>query len=101
MATSEFYEEGSRLLTAAAFEFVLNAELKRAVRSQNFLTLVVVETSREWDGMMVTVDSGTIHEIAQLIGREVRDTDLLGHTGKGMLSLVLVDTDFEHSTCVI
>ena len=31
----------SRVLTPGAFEFVLDSELKRAVRSQNFLTLVV------------------------------------------------------------
>ena len=42
MTSSSFYEEGSRLLTPGAFEFVLDSELKRAVRSQNFLTLVTV-----------------------------------------------------------
>ena len=77
--SSAFYEEGSRLLTPGAFEFVLDSELKRAVRSQNFLTLVTLETSREWEGMMVTADDGTLLEVAQVIGREVRDTDLLGH----------------------
>jgi hypothetical protein len=101
MTSSSFYEEGSKLLTPGAFEFVLDAELKRAVRSQNFLTLVVVEASREWEGMMVTADNGTLHEVAQIIGREIRDTDLIGHTEKGMLSLVLLDADFEHSTRVI
>ncbi|MBS1817942.1 MAG: hypothetical protein JSU08_08440 [Acidobacteria bacterium] len=101
MAGSSFYEEGTRLLTAGAFEFVLDSELKRAVRSQNFLTLVVLEASREWEGMMVTADDGTLQEVAQVIGREVRDTDLLGHSDKGILSLVLLDADFEHSTRVI
>jgi diguanylate cyclase (GGDEF)-like protein len=101
MASSSFYEEGSKLLTPNAFEFVLDSELKRAVRSQNFLTLVTVEASREWEGMTVTTDDGTLQEVAQIIGREVRDTDVLGHTGKGTLALVLLDTDFEHSTRVI
>jgi hypothetical protein len=101
MTSRSFYEEGSKLLTPAAFEFVLDGELKRAVRSQNFLTLVVVEASREWEGMMVTADDGTVLEVAQIIGKEVRDTDLMGHTEKGMLSLVLIDADFEHSTRVI
>ena len=101
MNGSSFYEEGSRLLTPGAFEFVLDSELKRAVRSQNFLTLVVLEASREWEGMMVTADDGTLQEVAQVIGREVRDTDLLGHSDKGTLSLVLLDADFEHSTRVI
>lgn len=101
MTSSSFYEEGSRLLTPGAFEFVLDSELKRAVRSQNFLTLVVVEASREWEGMTVSADDGTLQEVASLIGREVRDTDLLGHTARGTLALVLLDADFEHSTRVI
>jgi hypothetical protein len=98
MNSSSFYEEGSRLLTPGAFEFVLDSELKRAVRSQNFLTLIVLEASREWEGMQVSADDGTLQQVAQLIGREVRDTDLLGHTDRGMLALVLLDADFEHST---
>jgi Diguanylate cyclase, GGDEF domain len=101
MASSSFYEEGSRLLTPGAFEFVLDSELKRAVRSQSFLTLVTVEASREWEGMMVTADDGTLLEVAQIIGREVRDTDVLGHTDKGTLAVVLLDADFEHSSRVI
>ena len=101
MTSSSFYEEGSKLLTPGAFEFVLDSELKRAVRSQNFLTLVVVEAAREWEGIMVTADDGTVQEVAQIIGREVRDTDLLGHTDRGTLALVLLDADFEHSTHVI
>ena len=100
-SSSSFYEEGSKLLTPGAFEFVLDSELKRAVRSQNFLTLVTVEASREWEGMMVTADEGTLLEVAEIISREVRDTDLIGHTDKGTLALVLLDADFEHSTHVI
>ncbi len=96
-----FYEDNSKLLTPGAFEFVLDSELKRAVRSQNYLTLVTLEASREWEGMTVTADDGTLHEVAQLIGREVRDTDLLGHTDRGTLALVLLDADFEHSERVI
>jgi GGDEF domain-containing protein len=99
--TDSFFEEGSRLLTPNAFEFVLDGELKRAVRSQNFLTLVMLEASREWEGMTVTADDGTVQEVAQIIGKEVRDTDLLGHTEKGTLALVLLDADFEHSSRVI
>jgi len=101
MASSSFYEEGSKLLTPGAFEFVLDSELKRAVRSQNFLTLVVVEAAREWEGMMVSADDGTVHQVAQIIGRDVRDTDLIGHTDRGVLALVLLDTDFDNSTRVI
>lgn len=96
-----FFEEGSRLLKAPAFEFVLDGEMRRAVRSQNYLTLVALETRREWDGMTVTADDGTLDEVARIVGHEVRDTDVLGSTEAGVLSLVLLDADYENATRVI
>ena len=101
MSTDGFFEEGSRLLTPHAFEFVLDGELKRAVRSQNYLTLVTVETSREWDGLTVAADQGIVQEVASILGHEVRDTDLLGLGENGMLSLLLLDSDYDSSTRVI
>ena len=101
MATDTFSDEGSRLLTPNAFEFVLDGELKRAVRSQNYLTLVVVETRREWDGVTVSADEGTVEEVAHIVEHEVRDTDLLGLTASGIFSLVLLDADYANSTKVI
>jgi len=96
-----FFEDDSSLLTSGAFAFVLDSELKRAVRSQNYLTLVTVEASRESEGNAVTADARTLLEVAQLIAGQVRDSDLLGHTGGGTLSLVLLDADLEHSERVI
>lgn len=101
MTRSSFYEEGSKLLKPGAFEFVLDSELKRAVRSQNYFTLVVVEAHREWEGMTVTADDGTLQDVARIIGREIRDTDLLAHTDEGTLTLVLLDTDFQDSIKVV
>ena len=95
-----FLEEDFRVLTPEAFEFVLGNELKRAVRSQNFLTLVHVEPVP--DG--VAADGArdrAVREIARLISREVRETDLLSHTGLGRLSVVLLDADLSHALGVI
>ena len=39
--------------------------------------------------------------MASVVGHEVRDTDLLGMTENGMLSLVLLDSNYENSTKVI
>src|SRR5688500_16072050 len=95
------FEDDARVLQQHAFEFVLDGELKRAVRSQNFLTLVTLETNREWDGMSVTADEGTVEEVAEIVRHEVRDTDVLGYTNQGQSSLVLLDADFNNSTKVI
>ena len=99
--TDSFFDDPARLLKPHAFEFVLDGELRRAVRSQNYLTLVTVETSREFDGMSVAADQGTVGEVAQIIRNEVRDTDVLGLTTHGQLSLVLLDADYQSSTRVI
>jgi hypothetical protein len=101
MAGSPFYEDSSRVLNPRAFAFVLDSELKRAVRAQNFLTLVAIEATREWEGMMMAVDVGTMLEIAQLVAKEVRDTDLVGRTEKGFLAVVLLDVDFDVARRVI
>jgi hypothetical protein len=98
MTADPFLEEDFRVLTPEAFEFVLGNELKRAVRSQNFLTLLHVEPA---------LPGGTgerdriVREIARLISREVRETDLLSHTTEGRLSVVLLDADLENSLAVV
>jgi GGDEF domain-containing protein len=99
MPGDPFLEEDSRVLTPEAFDFVLNNELKRAVRSQNFLTLLVVEpTSRQGQ------DAGradVVREVARLVSREVRETDLLSQTNEGQLSVVLLDADLHNSMQVV
>ena len=90
------------MLSSEAFDFVLNNELKRAVRSQNFLTLVQLEPSlRGTTGGAEGPRTEAAREIAKLISRDVRETDLLAHTGEGRLSLVLLDADLPNSIGVI
>jgi GGDEF domain-containing protein len=99
--SDDFFEEGTRVLTSHAFDFVLDSELKRAVRSQSFLTLIVLEARREWDGLIMDADTGTVAEVARIVGHEVRDTDLLGALENGRLLLVLLDADDESSRRII
>ena len=99
MASDPFLHEDFRVLTPEAFDFVLNNELKRAVRSQNFLTLLLVAptlTDRE------RVPQGeVVGEVARLVSREVRETDLLSQTTDGQLSVVLLDSDLHNSMQVV
>ena len=102
MTAERFLEDDFRVLTPEAFEFVLNNELKRAVRSQNFLTLVVVEP------MLRGVPAGptgerdeAVRDVAKLGSREVRETDLIARTDRGQLSVVLLDSDLQNSLRVI
>ena len=51
--------------------------------------------------MTVTADKGTVQTVAQIVGREIRDTDLRAQTDEGTLTFVLIDCNFEDSTRVI
>ena len=98
MAADPFLDEDSRVLTPEAFDFVLNNELKRAVRSQNFLTLLLLDpTPRAVNGERARV----ARELARLVSREVRETDLLSQTDEGRLSIVLLDADLQNSMRVV
>lgn len=93
-----FLDDESRVLTTEAFDFVLSNELKRAMRSQSFLTLLVFEATAEGGADR---RAGPAWEIARLISREVRETDLMTTGRDGRLSLVLLDTDLQSSMLVV
>jgi len=102
MTADGFLQEDFRVLTPEAFEFVLSNELKRAVRSQNFLTLLHLEpTLAGVPGGGNGERQAVVREIARLISREVRETDLLSHTEQGRLSVVLLDADLQNALAVV
>jgi light-regulated signal transduction histidine kinase (bacteriophytochrome) len=81
------------VLNAETFDFVLSNELKRALRSQNFVTLVVMEPHGG-------EPEAAVREIVGLISDELRETDMLA-TDATMVSMVLLDSDLQNSTGVI
>jgi len=81
------------VLTPDTFEFVLNNELKRAIRSQNFVTLVLFEP-RGGD-----IAEG-LRQLMRLIHPELRETDLLA-VDEMTVSMVLLDADLQNSRRVI
>ena len=94
-----FLDEDSRVLTPEAFDFVLNNELKRAMRSQNYLTLLQIEateSSPEGGGPVELA-----RELARVVSREVRETDLISRNDRGRLSVVLLDADLPNSMRVL
>lgn len=100
--TSSTHDPGhSRLLAPTAFRFVLNRELRHAMRANGCLSLLVIETTRDLAGAQITADQQTMHEIAEVLNNQMRDRDLLGYTDAGTLALVLRSTDYERSMRVI
>jgi hypothetical protein len=96
MVPDSIYDEDFRVLTPDAFEFVLGNELKRAMRSQNFVTLLVMEAAPDDKAG----DRDPLRHIARIVSHEVRETDLLTRT-EGSVSVVLLDADMNNAMRVI
>ncbi|MEO6212576.1 MAG: hypothetical protein ABIP65_03010, partial [Vicinamibacterales bacterium] len=102
MPSDRSMEQDQRLLKPEAFDFVLSNELKRAARSQNYLTLILLEPSVSgMPGAGKEERDAAVRDVAALLSRDVRETDLLAHTGEGQLSVVLLDSDMPSSLQVI
>ncbi len=102
MTTNGFAGGGeSKLLTPGALQFVLNRELRRAVRAHSTLTLVVVKADRDRNGGQVPADETTVREIGALLEQEMREDDLVGFLEPGLLAMVLVHTDYGRAQRVV
>jgi hypothetical protein len=86
----------ARVVTPEAFDFVFRNELKRAVRAQNFLTLLVVAP--------VAADrrdaAAAASHLARIVSLEVRETDLVA-PGEDGIRVLLLDTDLDHAMTVV
>lgn len=80
-------------MNTETFDVVLMNELKRAQRSQNFVTLVQMEPR-------AGAPADAVGEIARLVGCELRETDMLAIDAT-KVSMVLLDTDLQTSHRVI
>ena len=97
MSAEPFLDDGSRVVTLEAFEFIFRNELKRAVRAQNFLTLLLLETAPLTRQERVAV----VRQLARLVSGDVRETDLVAEGESGRVWVLLLDTDLQNSMCVI
>jgi GGDEF domain-containing protein len=95
------FDDEDPVLPASLFQFMLDLEIRRAVRSQTFLTFLMLSMDREWDGLTFRADEGAIRDMADIVGRTVRDTDVMGHAGEGTLAVALFQSGYETSTGVI
>jgi hypothetical protein len=83
----------TNVLPIETFDSVLTTELKRALRSQSFLTLVVLQPQ---GGESAAAPPA----IASLVGPELRETDMLA-ADETTVSMVLLDSDLQDATSAI
>ncbi len=73
------------------FLFLLDMEINRAIRYQNYISLLLVETDPA-----IAEDKGlreNIQVLASILLGEVRKTDIVGKLDKNRLSVILLNAD--------
>jgi hypothetical protein len=86
---SDLLEEETGALLSNFFDFLVEWEIKRSLRYQNFATLLILEPDQKLQspeslGILVT-----------LIKKNVRETDLIGQIGKLRFGILLLKTDLD------
>lgn len=97
MAGDPFVDEGSHIVTLEAFDFIFRNELKRALRAQNFLTLLLLESTP----VARHERSSVVRQLARLVAGDVRETDLVAEGDSGRVWVLLLDTDLRSSMPVV
>jgi hypothetical protein len=98
MPTDPFLDGDERIVTLEAFDFIFRNELKRAVRAQNFLTLLLLDTTTP---TARHERAPVVRQVAQLVSSDVRETDLVSVGEAGRVWLLLLDTDLPRSMSVV
>jgi hypothetical protein len=91
-----FLDDSGRIVTPEAFDFIFRNELKRAVRAQNFLTLLQLAPTP----VPARERPRVVRQLSRLAGGDLRETDLVSE-GRGRVSVLLLDTDLRNALSVI
>ena len=84
-----FCDAGTGALLSGFFEYVVDWEIKRSLRYQNFATLLVLEPDRK------PRYSETLGTLVSLIRKNLRDTDIVGRLNDGKFGVLLLHADLD------
>ncbi len=86
---SEFLDRETGVFKRNLFNFWLEWEIKRGLRYQNFISLIVLEP----DNLIRNIK--TLKDLVKLIKKNVRDTDIIGRLNEQKFGIILLMSDSE------
>ena len=86
-----FLEEKTGLFLTDFFDFLVEWEIKRSFRYQNFASLLILEPDR------ILQSPSTLKTLVNLIKKNIRETDLIGRIGRDKFGILLLISDVEGS----
>ncbi len=92
-------DQKTQALDQEFFEYLLDLEVRKAVRYLYFFSLLVIEpdSGKENKGSTQPFDESILATLANLVRDEIRDTDLIGRVGRAKFFLILHHADFQNT----
>jgi diguanylate cyclase (GGDEF)-like protein len=75
------------------FDLILEMELKRSLRYQNFISLLLIEANPKVAAARVEENSALSEKMAALIRKELRESDIIGTYDKNTVRVILLYSD--------
>ena len=79
------------------FEYVLDLDVKKAVRYLYFFSLMILQRDRIPPGLNQTEDEMLLSQLAFLTREEIRGTDIIGRIGHDKFFIILDQADIQAS----
>ncbi len=86
-------EESGRVLNRDVFLYLLDLEVKRSRRYQNFFCILILQLMETANGEFEKGLQASYQRLAHLLQEEVRDSDILGTLGNKRLAVILPYAD--------
>jgi hypothetical protein len=75
------------------FDLILEMELKRSLRYQNFISLLLIEANPRVTAARVEDNSTLSEKMAALIRKELRESDIIGTYDRNTVRVILLYSD--------
>lgn len=91
------FDRVTQTLEREFFEYLLDLEVKKAVRYLYFFSLMILQRDRPNEGLSESEDELLLKRLAILIREEIRGTDIIGRIGRDKFFIILDQADFQAS----
>ncbi len=91
------FDRVTQTLEREFFEYLLDLEVKKAVRYLYFFSLMILQRDRTPEGLSQAEEETLLRRLAFLVREEIRGTDIIGRIEHDKFFIVLDQADFHAS----
>ena len=91
------FDRITQTLEKEFFEYLLDLEVKKAVRYLYFFSLIILQRGSSLPDLTKSEEEILLHRLATLIREEIRGTDIIGRIGYDKFFIILDQADFQES----